>query len=134
MGLQSTVADARPTCLDGLTGPLPAGPAGGDCAGSDPFSVFFLADWGLGSVPDPVPQMLNLFSKLHQLLHRCFCTAKQTANAVRVPQVKGLHHFAKRCNRQASRQPSRYVSASPFAAFLCKVPPETDVPVAGDAY
>ena len=110
-----------PGGLPFLTG---AARSGQGCAGSDPCFVVFLAAWGLGFVPDPVSQMLNLSSELHRLLQGCFCTAKQTANAIRLPRAKGLHQFAKRCNRQASRQPSRNVSASLFNGSDPAQPPE----------
>ena len=61
----------------------------------------------MGSVSESVSQMLNLFSKLHRLLHGSFRTVKWIANAIGAAQTKGLHQVAKRGNRQASRQPSR---------------------------
>ena len=110
--IQKYVADVRPAWMT-TNDPHPYlfvtrhGGAAGGCAGSDPFFVFFLADWAPGSVPDPVSQMLNLSLELHRLLHGCFCTARQTANPVRV------------------RQPSGYFSATPFAVFCAKLATST---------
>ena len=85
----------------------------GAAPGSDPFFVMFVVIRGraISVIPYLGSQVLDLSAELGRFVHGRFCTAEQTANAVRVAEAKRLHKIAECGDRQASSQPSRYVAA-----------------------
>ena len=54
--------------------------------GSDPFFVFYVVIGGraIGGIPNLGAQVIDLFAELGRFVHGRFCTAEQTADAVRV--------------------------------------------------